>query len=79
MFEVDELEIICQKSGYLSELSANTRHHFHCVVSGQSFEEVESHFSNDNFHVSDCGDFEDNLVSLIINGSFLYSSHYKHA
>jgi len=63
LFEVDELEIICQKSGYLSELSSNTRHYFHCVVSAQNFKEVESHFTNDNFHVSDSGDFEENLVS----------------
>jgi hypothetical protein len=62
LFQVEELEIMCQKQGYFLELSQNTKKNFHCVVVGNTFEQVETHFSNEKFFVSNTGQYEDHLL-----------------
>lgn len=62
LFQVDELEIMTQKQGYFLELAKHTKANFHCVVVGKTFEEVECHFRNENFYVSNTGKYEDCLL-----------------
>ena len=62
LFQLDELEIMTQKQGYFLELARHTKKNFHCVVVGKTFEDVECHFRNENFHVSNTGEYEECLI-----------------
>ena len=62
LFQLDELEIMTQKQGYFLELAKHTKKNFHCVVVGKTFQDVECHFHNENFYVSNTGEYEDCLL-----------------
>ena len=57
LFQPEELEIMTQKQGYFQEIANHTKKNFHCIVVGKTFEEVENHFSNENFYVSNTGEY----------------------
>ena len=61
LFEPEELEIMTQKTSYFQEIANHTKKNFHCIVVGKSFEEVENHFANENFYVSNTGNYLDYL------------------
>ncbi len=62
LFNPEELEIMCQKQGYFLELSKHTKMYFHCVIVGKTFEDVQGHFSNENFYVTNTGEYTDSLL-----------------
>ncbi len=62
LFNPEELEIMTQKPSYFLELSKHTKKNFHCVVVGKTFDDVENYFSNENFYVSNTGEYEDSLI-----------------
>lgn len=65
LFQTEELEIMTQKQNYFLELSKHTKNNFHCVVVGKTFEEVQCHFRNENFYVSNTGDYKDYLIGYV--------------
>ena len=72
LFQPEELEIMTQKQGYFQEIANHTKKNFHCIVVGQTFEEVENHFRNENFYVSNTGnylDFLDEYAEELMNES----------
>ena len=81
LFQVEELEIMCQKPGYFPNIAENMRKHFHCVIVSNNFEEATNYFINENIFVFNCGSYHNHLITyakkLIPDESIAHGISYE--